>query len=255
MSSDAFSPITTSRTLQTPKGHRIYTTTRDVASEYPLPAIGSLLSETNFIAGFSGHYVLDVTDSPKGNGKRVTVTHGSFPSGTFTEYESLAYTFPALYPLSGAVYPLGSPTAGAVYAGGSRPRSRVVTARVAYEYRLAPGDWLTAASLWNYSDPATGPFEVISFIAEAAGAAFVGGDGTPGQVGNYLNLAFIGMDTVNDEIEISVPGDLSYNINPSVPSGSVYNSWIILGTELMASRRIFKWYCGYGRQTTYVKAQ
>lgn len=245
MPSDAFTPSTTSRSLQTPLGHRIYTTTREVATEYPLPAVASLLSESNFIAGFTGHYILDVTDSPKGsNGKRVTVTHGTFPSGSYTEYESLAYTFPAFYP-----------TAGAVYAGGSRPRGRVVPARVVYEYRLAPGDWLTAPAIWNYSDPTTGPLEIRSFIAEAAGVNFTAGDGDTGMVGDFLNPAFISMDTINNAIDISAPGDLAYTIGASAPDASTYNSWIVAGTEFMASRTIHKFYCGYMRRTVWVKAQ
>jgi hypothetical protein len=245
MSSDAFSPITTSRTLETPKGHRIYTTTRDVASEYPLPAIGSLLSETNFIAGFSGHYVLDVNDSPKGNGKRVTVTHGSFPGGLFTEYESLAFTFPPIYPVSGSSF----------FPGGSRPRGRVVPARVTYEYALTPGSWLSSPAIWDFSSPSTGPFEVRSFIAEAAGQNFTEDDGASGSVGDFLNPAFIMMDTVNNPITIHSPGSLFYVVPASVPNATTYASWVASGTELMASRTIHKWYCGYMRRSAYVRAQ
>jgi hypothetical protein len=244
MASDPFTPITSSRTLETPKGHRIYTTTREVATEYPLPAIGSLLSDSNFIAGFSGHYILDCTDSPKSTNKRVTVTHGTFPSGTFTEYESLAYTFPAFYP-----------TPGAVYAGGSRPRARVVTARVTYEYRLAPGDWLSAPAIWDYTTVTSGPLEIKSYIAEAAGVNFTDGDGDSGMVGDFLNSAFINLDTIHNAIDIYAPGDLSYAIGASVPSATTYNGWILGGTEFIASRTIHKWFCGYMRRTVYVKAQ
>jgi hypothetical protein len=245
MPSDAFTPITTSRSLQSPLGHRIYTTTREVATEYPLPAIGSLLSDSNFIAGFTGHYILDVTDSPKAsNGKRVAVTHGTIPSGTYTEYESLAYTFPPFYP-----------TPGAFYAGGSRPRSRVVVARVTYEYSSTPSSWLAVPTIWDLTNPASGPFEVISFMAEAAGASFVGGDGTPGAVGDYLNPSFISHDTINNLIEIRVPGDLAFDIQPSAPSATQYNSWITSQTEFMASRTVHKWYAFYMRRTVYVRAQ
>jgi hypothetical protein len=244
MSSDSHRPITSSRSLQTPLGHRIYTTSREVSAEYEPPVVGSLLSASNFIAGFNNHYVLDSTDSPTNSGKRVVVTHGTFPSGTFTEYESVAYTFPAFYPTAGSRFP-----------GGSRPRQRVVPARVVYEYRLAPGNWLTAATIWNYSDPTTGPFEVASLIAKAAGVNFTDGDGDSGMVGDFLNSAFINHDTINNAITISAPGDLFYTIGASAPSATTYNNWISLQTEFIASRTIHKWYCGYMRRTVYIKAQ
>lgn len=246
MSADAYHPITTSRVLSTPRGHRIYTSARDVASEYPLPGVADLLSVSGFVVGsdFTSHYVLDVSDSPTRNGKRVSVEHGTFPTGEFEEYESLAYTFPPFYPTPGAFFP-----------GGSRPRARVVPARVVYEYRLAPGDWLDAPAIWNFVSPLTGPFEVQSYIAEAAGVNFTAGDGSSGMVGDFLNPAFINYDTINNGIDIEAPGDLSYTISASVPSATTYAGWAVAGTEIMASRTIHKWYCGYMRRTAWVKAQ
>lgn len=243
--SDAHTPITTSRTLQTPLGHRIYTTVRDVAVEFPLPELGALLSATNFVAGFIDHYILDVSDTPLPHrGKRVTVTHGKFPSGTFTEYESQAYTFPSIYPNNTTFMP-----------GGSRPRQRVVPARCVYEYSPTPAAWLTAPLIWDYSNPASGPFEVRSYIGEAAGQNFTNEDGSSGSVGQYLNPHFIGLDTVNNQIRVYSPGNLLYDIGASSPSATTYATWVTSGTEIMISRTIHRWYCGYMRRTVYIKAQ
>lgn len=243
--SDPYSPVTTSRVLQMPQGHRIYSTTRKVATEFPLPAIGVVLSANNFIAGFINHYILDVSESPIATGgKNVTVTHGTIPSSTFTEYESQAFTFPPIYPSGTTFMP-----------GGSRSRQRVVPARVTYEYRLVPGSWLTDAAIWDYADSTTGPFEVKSYIARAAGENFVSEDGSSGSVGSYLNAHFIGIDTVNNEFSIYAPGDLFYIVDASAPSADTYSTWVTDGTELMASRTLHKWYCGYMRRTSYVRAQ
>jgi hypothetical protein len=248
--SDAFRPVTTSRSLQTPQGYRIYTTTRQVAMEFPLPVVGDLLSASNFIAGFTNHYIMDVNEVPNGDLKKVTITHGPVPSGTYEEYESMAYTFPAIYPFS---------TTPEFFPGGSRQRGRVVPARVQYEYRLSPTtpapNWLTAATIWNYSDPTTGPFEVLSYMQEAAGSYFEADDGTGGLVGDFLNSMFIGQDTINDEIAISAPGDLAYTIDPSLPSKTTYATWVAGNTEIMASRTLFKFYCFYARRTVWVRAQ
>jgi hypothetical protein len=252
--SDAFTPITTSRVLATPKGHRIYSTSREVATEFPLPAIGALLAASNFIGGFTNHIILDVTEAPgKGNLKRVTVTHGKFPTGDFTEYESEAYTFPPIYPNGTAFMP-----------GGSRPRARVAIARVVYQFQLTIGSWLTDPTIWTTpSDPAllttdalsTGPFEVRSYIAEAAGRNFTVDDGSSGRVGDYLNAAFINLDTVNNAFIIYDPGILAYNVSASVPSATTYASWVAEKTEIMTARTVHKWYCGYMRRTAFVRAQ
>ena len=42
--SDAHTPITTEQVLQLPKGHVLYTTTREVPMEFPLPTLGAALS-------------------------------------------------------------------------------------------------------------------------------------------------------------------------------------------------------------------
>lgn len=242
--SDAYTPITSSKTLATPKGHRIWTTTRKVADEFPLPEIGATLASSNFIGGFADHIILDCHEYPHpGGGKKVVVTHGTFPAGIFTEYESQAFTFPPIYPGSEFM------------PGGSRARQRVVPARVTYEYRAEVGDWMNAATIWDYTTPSTGPFEVRSYIAEAAGENFEAADGSSGRVGDYLNPFFIGIDTVNNLITIYDPGDLFYEIGASAPSATDYAAWVANKTELMASRTIHKWYTGYMRRTAYVRAQ
>ena len=243
--SDAFRPITTSRLLSMPKGHRIYSTSREVPTEFPFPTIGAVLTASNFIGGFTNHIILDVTEAPgKGNLKRVTVTHGTFPSGEFTEYESEAYTFPPIYPNSTAFMP-----------GGSRPRGRVAIARVVYQFQLTIGSWLSDTTIWDFTTPSTGPFEVRSYIAEAAGRNFTVDDGSSGRVGDYLNAAFINLDTVNDAFTVYDPGVLLYNVSASVPSATTYASWVTAKTEIMTARTVHKWYCGYMRRTAFVRAQ
>lgn len=242
-SSDPFNPITTYRTLQTPKGHIIFSTTRRVAAEFPLPALGTAIEDT-FISGFTGHKVLDVSASPlAGGGKSVTVTHGTFPAGIFTEYESQAYTFPAIYPTPG------------IQPGGARPRQRVVPARVTYEYQEYIGTWMDDPVTWDELDPSTGPFVVYSYIAEAAGANFVANDGSSGRVGDYLNPAFIQLDTINNQLTIHDPGNVLYIVLASSPDATTYATWFLTGTEIMVSRTIHKWYTGYMKRTAYVRVQ
>lgn len=244
MSSDAFTPRTTSRTVTVPRGHRIYTTTREVGTEFPLPVVGAPLSESNFIAGFPGHYILDVSDGPgPDNKKTVTVTHASIPVGEFVEYEDVPYTFPALYP------------GGTTWPGGSRQRQRIARARVTYEYRIAPGDWLDDPAIWNFSSLTTGPFEVKSYLQEAASKFFTDDDGTGGQVGDFLNQTFITQDTLNDGITINAPGSLLYTIGASSPTLTVYDGWIANKTELMISNTIHEWYAFYMRRKVWVRAQ
>lgn len=246
--SDAYTPITTSRVLQTPRDHRIYTTTREVSDRFPLPTLGDALSESNFIAGFTDHIILDASEAPKsGGGKRVTVTHGKIPSGTFTEYESMAYTFPSIYPKAG----------GSFFPGGSRPRPRLVTARVTYEYQATIGSWQSDPAIWDYSSLTSGPFEVKSYLMEAAGINFVTDDGESGLVGDYLNRNYLGLDTISNAITVWSGADvgLSYLIPASVPSYDTYAGWVAARTELMAHRSVSKWYTGYVRRTAYVRAQ
>ena len=248
-SSDPYSPVTTSRQIDTPNAYRIYTTTRKVASEFPIPAEGSALTSSNFIGGFdsveSPHYIMQVDERPEQNGKVVTVTHGPIPAGSFVEYESLAYTFPAIYPTVGSSF----------FPGGSRQRQRVVPATVTYEYRTAPGDWLTAAVVWDGTTPSTGPFEIESVLMQAAAVNFIDGDGASGLVGDYLNPAFITQDTLNDDVMIYSPGSLSYFIGRSIPSVATYAGWVTAKTLIMPSRTIHRWYCFYMRRTVQVVAQ
>lgn len=250
--SDPYAPITTSRQLDQPTGYRIYTTTRLVAAEFPIPSKGDVLSSSNFIGGFgtteNPHYILDVTDAPHNGGKRVTVTHGPLPlaEGGYTEYESLAYTFPPIYPNDSSFFP-----------GGSKARSRVVPARVVYEYALDPiaSSWTTAPTIWDFDDITTGPFEVQSRIAEAAGLNFTEGDGDTGLIGDFMNPTFIGQDTINDAFIIYAPGDLFFEVAASIPDAATYAGWVGDNTELMASRTIHRWYCFYMRRTVWIRAQ
>jgi hypothetical protein len=242
--SDAFRPITSSRPLQTPQGYRIYTTQRDVPMEFPLPAIGDLISAANFIGGFSNHFVMDVSDAPRGDSKRVTVTHGPVPAGAFTEYESVPYTFPPIYPNATAFFP-----------GGSKARSRVVIGRIVYEFRQTPGNWTSLAPIWNYTSLATGPFEVKSYLAEDYGTNFIDEDGESGLVGHYMNNSFVSDNTINDAWYVYAPGSLFYQGAPSAPSATIYAGWVAGGTELMARRTLHKWYCFYMLRTVWVKAQ
>lgn len=250
--SDPYSPITTSRQLDQPTGYRIYSTTRLVPTEFPIPAKGAVLSASNFIGGFgtdlAPHYILDVTDAPHGTGKRVTVTHGPLPSaeGGYTEYESVAHTFPPIYPNNTAFFP-----------GGSKARPRVVPAKVVYEYSLDPSasGWLSAATIWDFSSRTTGPFEVQSYLSEAAGTNFTDGDGDSGLVGDFMNPSFIGQDTINNAFTIYAPGDLFFAVTASAPSATTYASWVAAGSEIMKSRTIHRWYCFYMRRTVWIKAQ
>jgi hypothetical protein len=244
--SDAFRPVTTSETLQSPKGYVMYTTQRDVRPEFPEPLVGAALTASNFIAGFSGHYVLHVHSYPKGDNKRVVVRHGPVPGGTFTEYASYAYVFPPIYPTAGG---------SGIVATGSRPRSRLTTGRITTQYAASPSTFAALAAVWDGSTPASGPFEVWSGIMEAAGQNFTSEDGSSGLVGDFLNQSFIGQNTINNPITVYAPGELLYNIAASTPDASTYNGWITLGTEIMASRTIHEWYCFYQLRTVFVKAQ
>lgn len=248
--SDAFRPITTSRTLQTPQGYRIYTSQREVAAEYPLPAIGAAMS--GFLPGFTDHYIMDVTDRPYRAGKIVTVTHGPVPSGTFTEYESVGYRFPMVYPNATTFFP-----------GGSQARPRTVPGRVTYQYALDPdaAGWLDLPAIWDFNPSgvapaglASGPFEVKSWMVEAAGVMW-DDDFNLGLVGDYLNQGFIGQDTLNDQIYVNGPGSEAHGIVASIPSVTQYAAWVTAGTELMASRVMGKWYCFYMLRSVFVKAQ
>jgi hypothetical protein len=90
----------------------------------------------------------------------------------------------------------------------------------------------------------------------AATEEFVGGDGSTGQVGDFLDPNFIAYNTVHPEITISAPGDLFYDIAESAPSLATYVGWIVAKTEIMARRSIEEWHAGlYVRKTLWVRAQ
>lgn len=251
--SDAFRPITTSQRLDNPRGYRLFTTQREVPAEFVPPEIGAALG--TFLPGsLSSNLVLGVSDSPRGGKQIVTVQHGPVPSGpdaggSFVEYESFAYRFPPIYPNATAFFP-----------GGSQDRNRVVTGRVVYEYATvgstAFNAWRDAATIWNFTDPTTGPFEVLSYIADAAGQKFTGDDGSAGVVGQFLAPAFIAQDTINNSIAISSPGSLAYTVGESAPSATTYAAWVAARTEFIASRSISKWMGNvYCRRTVWVRAQ
>lgn len=251
--SDAFRPITTSQRLDNPRGYRLFTTQREVPSEFVPPEIGATLG--TFLAGsLSSNLVLSVSDSPRDGKQIVTVQHGPVPNGpdgggSFVEYESFPYTFPPIYPNSSAFFP-----------GGSQNRNRLVTARVVYEYATvgsaAFNAWRDAATIWNFTDPTTGPFEVRSYIADAAAQKFTGDDGSAGTVSQFLATAFIAQDTIHNGITVSSPGSLYYTIGESSPSATTYANWVSAKTEFIASRNITKWMGNiYMRRTVWVRAQ
>lgn len=243
---DATTPITTSSFVDLPKNHRVYTTTREVAIEMPLPAIGSSMS--TFLPGPLGaNIVLDAWETPSGNAKKkITVQHTATPSGTFTERESVAYQFPPIYPNATAFFP-----------GGSYRRPRNVIGRITYEFSRDPvAAWGASPAIWNFVDPTTGPFEVESYLAKAAGEQFEDGDGAGGMVGDFLNANFVAYDTINPPFTIYAPGDLFYAVPASRPSITVYAGWVANKTEIIVSRTIDDWLGDFSmRRTVYVPAQ
>jgi hypothetical protein len=261
--SDPFRPITTSRRLNAPANYRMWTTTRQFPAEYVPPVVGAnmqaILGTGNDDDGipWASHRVFYVTKPEiKGGLVTLSITHGPIPglsTGggfiTFTEYESFAYRFPPIYPNETAFFP-----------GGSQGRGRTVPARVVYEY-AAKGDarfnaWLAAATIWNYTDPTTGPFEVESRIAFWASEDYPTGDGGYSTVGRWLSPSFIAQDTINNSIGISIPGELTATVEASRPSATTYAGWVNTGTEIMASRSLFKFQGDvYGRRTVWIKAQ
>lgn len=251
--SDAFRPITTSQRLDNPRGYRLFTTQREVPAEFTPPNIGDPLG--NFLPGsLSSNLVLSVSDSPRDGKQIVTVRHGLVPEGpdggeAFVEYESFAYRFPPIYPNSTPFFP-----------GGSQDRNRVVPARVVYEYAKIGSSkfntWRDASTIWDFTDPTTGPFEVKSYIADAAAQKFTGDDGSAGVVGQFLAPAFIAQDTINNSLSISSPGSLFYTVGASSPSATAYAAWVAARTEIIASRTISKWMGNiYCRRTVWVRAQ
>lgn len=263
MSQDPYRPITTSRRLSVPRNYRVWTTSRKFPADYPLPLIGGTM-ETILGAGndadniaWSLHRILNVTPGKMDGGLTpITFTHGPIPGlqpggafSSFTEYEAVAFRFPPIYPNVSAFFP-----------GGSQQRPRTVPGRVVYEYAVQGSatfsGWLSAATIWNYTDPTTGPFEVRSNIAKDSAVEYPLPDGGYSTVGRWLVAPFIFQDTINDAIAINIPGELSYTVAASAPSAAAYAAWVAAGTEIMVGRSIFHWQGDiYGRRTVYVKAQ
>ena len=231
MSFDPHSWIVTERVLEFPDGHVLYRAERDVSPEFPLPTTGTNAG-TLLGSNYNGLTVTSAGRFARANRKIVYFEFSGVPS-THVEYESMGYVFPALYPSNGR----------ANFPGGSAPRSRVVPARVTYEYASGtpPTSWLTAAAT---SPTATGgPFEPRSYIAAAAATVFEGQDGNSYRVGQWLVGAFINQNTLNDHIDIDLqaPYSLEYDLLSSTPSHATYDSWITSRTRIMADRVIRKW--------------
>jgi len=241
-------PWTTSRRLEEPLNHLVHTTVILIPIDpinFPLPSFGQTISALPYLSGVAEARQDDIITNeshPEAyGGYRLEIEHMLVPAGQYEEWESIAYTFPAIYNIS-------------------RQRQRVVPARVIYEYTADPGplgdDWLAAPTIWDYADPTTGPFEISSVIQEAAGTNFTDGEGASGLVGDFLNSTFITQDTLNDAISIYSPGDLAYEIAASVPSATTYLEWFEAKTEFITSRTIHTWRGTlYMRRTVYVRAQ
>lgn len=245
----AHTPITTSRQIEIPKGHRIFTTTRHQCPvEMPVPTQGSTMA--TFLGTGSthaGNIVLDAWDSPSGDGKKsITVEHTAVPGSVATTYETVAFQFPPIYPNGTTFFP-----------GGSYRRPRNVLGRITYEFSRTPAaTWGSALPLWDFAALSTGPFEVRSFLADASGEPYADDEGNSGTIGSWLKGNFVASDTVHDAVIISIPGILYYAIPPSVPSATQYAQWVDAQTELMVSRTIDDWYGDISmRRTVYVKAR
>ena len=264
MSQDPYRPITTSRRLAVPKNHRVWTTSRAFPANAPLPLIGQTMegilgtgadADGNL---WSTHRIISQPVMGKSDGAlvQISLTHSTVPGlqsggsfATFTEYESFAFRFPPIYPNSTAFFP-----------GGSQQRPRTVTGRVVYEYAEVGSSrfngWRGEESIWNYTDPTSGPFEVKSNIAKESSVEYEIPDGGYSTVGRWLSAPFIFQDTINDAIAINIPGELAYTVAASAPSASTYAGWVAARTEFIAARSIFQWQGDiYGRRTVYVMAQ
>jgi hypothetical protein len=248
MGHDPHSPITTSRQLDWPKGHRIYTTTRTVPAEYPIPLIGATMAAQlgNTPHPYASNIIIDVREGPIDNATRtLSIDHTAIPAGTHTKYQTVACVFPAIYPNNTAFFP-----------GGSMRRSRNVLGKVQYQFSQNPSSWLAEGAIWNFTDPSSGPFEVESWLAQAANEIFIDGDGNGRTVGEFLNGTFIAQDTVHNGIDISIPGDLFYQIAASRPSATTYAGWVANKTEIMISRTVDDWYGDIlMKRTVLVRAQ
>jgi hypothetical protein len=246
----SYGPIISDQRLSTPANHLLYSTSVEVPLALSLPLIGDTM--TAVLGGshpLKNTIIVDIDERFQGAKRMLSIRHTNIPTGEFTEYESFAYRFPPIYPNGSTFFP-----------GGSQERNRTISARVVYEYDVASGStfsgWRSAATIWNYSSVASGPFEVKSWIAEASAKFFTGDDGTNGTVGQFLAPAFIAQDTIHPALTINAPGSLHYDIAASSPDTATYASWVTARTEFIASRSITKWMGNiYMRRTVWIMAQ
>jgi hypothetical protein len=253
MSHDSHTPITSSWQLDWPTGHRMWTTTRVVPAEYGtpgnslMPVVGQTMAkQLGASSPYANNVIVRVQEGPTQDGKiRLTLEHTTIPTGVHTRYQSMAFVFPPIYPNNTTFFP-----------GGSAARPRTVIAKTDYQFALSAAAWMEEASIWDFTNPASGPFEVESFLAESANVVYEAADGQPGTIGDFLFGTFVAQDTIHNAIEISVPGDLYYVIPPSRPSATQYAQWVASKTLLMASRTVDDWYGNIlVKRTAWVRAQ
>lgn len=75
---DAFRPRTTGTRLSLPLNGIVYTTTREVAAEKPLPAVGTSM-EPELGVAFRDSLVIEASEVPEGTTKRQTIVHAIIP--------------------------------------------------------------------------------------------------------------------------------------------------------------------------------
>lgn len=230
--SDPHRPITSSRRLSSPENYRIYSTRREVANAKTFPSIGDAMTAELGLA-FASHLILDVSESPREGKVILNIEHGPVPAN-YTEYESYPYTFPPVYPRPAAsVYTF--------FPGGSESRSRMVVAKVEYEFTATPGTVATWRALAATATDTSAPLEIESYMAKWAAQEYEQSDGSYSTVGRWLNSTFIGQNTLNDAYPISITGELAVVIPASVPSATTYAGWVSDKTEFIAERTIQKW--------------
>lgn len=244
MSFDAHSWIVRRRRVSFPKNARVYSCTREqLPMEMDLPEIGTDAA-TILGSAFTGYVVTDSGDNPSGAKRNAYFEIAQVPSGVFTEYESMGYTFPPIYPASGLTN----------FPGGSAARPRVVLAKVEYEFSRTPSAWEADASIGT--GLTDGPFQPKSVLAFASSQDYEGSNGSYYKVGQWLEGYFISQDTLNNAMDINIPGELFYAISASTPSASTYDGWVTAKSFFIADRSVSKWRGDiYVRVTRKVRAQ
>ncbi len=251
-------PWTRRRYLSIPKNHVLWTTTILIPRSYTLPTVGQQIKNVSYLSEVLGmlpgrqeDWIVDVRHPDAYGGYQLEVDHMLVPSGSYSDYQTVAHVFPAIYPNNTTFFP-----------GGSMRRSRNVLGRVQYDFTRTSGvgsdwaAWQAEPAIWDFSSRTSGPFEVQSLLAEAANENFIDGDGDSGSVGKFLNPNFISQDTIHNAITISAPGDLFYEIDASKPSATTYASWVSGKSEIMVSRTIDDWYGDIKmKRTVWVRAQ